>query len=217
MLYRHKRLGHTVRLLAVNALNHANPVGPGQAVYEHQDDGSIWHQSWVMFLTKHEPISAESTPFSFNPLADIQQFHIKFGLEYRDLPRILPPDIADFRRRFMQEELDEWHSEQDQAEKSAELRDLDQAGYTHHLEGQLDAMVDLMYVLLGTVHLQGLSSVFAEAWRRVHEANMAKVRVERVEDSSRGSAYDVIKPEGWEPPTHTDLVESHLYTKLTPQ
>lgn len=48
---------------------------------------------------------------------------------------------------------------------------------------------------------------FAEGWRRVQAANMAKVRTMRAEDSKRGDAkYDIVKPPGWTPPDHSDLV-----------
>ena len=67
------------------------------------------------------------------------------------------------------------------------------------------ALVDLVYVAIGTAHLHGFD--FEEAWRRVHHANMQKIRTPNAEASTRGSKHDVIKPEGWEPPSHTDLVE----------
>jgi len=72
------------------------------------------------------------------------------------------------------------------------------------LEGMLDALVDLTYVVLGTAYLHGFD--FNEAFRRVHEANMKKVRAEAKTDSKRGTAYDVVKPEGWTPPDLGDLV-----------
>lgn len=121
--------------------------------------------------------------------ADIKHFHEKYGLEYNDGPRSLNRELHNFRQAFMQEELDEYET----------------AHEADDLEGQLDALVDLAYVLLGTAYLQGLP--FAEAWRRVHTANMAKVRVERAEDSKRGSTFDVVKPDGWTAPDHSDLVK----------
>lgn len=48
---------------------------------------------------------------------------------------------------------------------------------------------------------------FHEAWRRVHAANMAKVRATSAEQSKHGSAQDIIKPEGWTAPDHRDLFE----------
>ncbi len=74
------------------------------------------------------------------------------------------------------------------------------------LEKQLDALVDLMYVLLGTSYLQGFD--LKEAWNRVHAANMTKIRTERADDSKRGSVYDVVKPEGFRPPDLSDLVDT---------
>lgn len=120
---------------------------------------------------------------------DIREFHEKYGLEYNGGPRSLDRELHNFRQAFMQEELDEYET----------------AHEADDLEGQLDALVDLCYVLLGTAYLQGLP--FGDAWRRVHAANMAKVRVERAEDSKRGSTFDVVKPEGWTAPDHSDLVQ----------
>ena len=112
-------------------------------------------------------------------LQDIKDFHEKFQLTYIGPPRELPDELAKFRKAFMEEELDEYID-------------------SRYLPGKLDALVDLMYVVLGTAYLHGFP--FEEAWRRVHEANMKKVRAQ----SSR-SKFDVIKPEGWTPPALSDL------------
>jgi predicted HAD superfamily Cof-like phosphohydrolase len=112
---------------------------------------------------------------------DIVDFHEKFGLQYEGPARSLPQDLSSFRLNFMIEETDEYIL----AEKRAD---------------QLDALVDLVYVAMGTAYLHGFD--FEEAWRRVHEANMAKVRG----PSQRSGEYDVIKPEGWKPPYLGDLV-----------
>lgn len=119
-------------------------------------------------------------------MKDIRDFHEKFEIDYEGPPRFLPDDLAGFRVKFLTEELNEFiHSEQ--------------------LETDLDALVDLVYVALGTAYLQGFD--FNEAWRRVHEANMKKVRALSPADSKRGSTWDVVKPEGWQPPSLKDLVE----------
>jgi predicted HAD superfamily Cof-like phosphohydrolase len=123
---------------------------------------------------------------------DVTEFHEKFRLLYEGPPRTLPGDLLSFRVKFMQEELDEY------AEGAAE----------GDLEKQLDAVIDLIYVALGTLLLQGMLPAFAHGWNRVQAANMAKVRTERAEDSKRGSTFDVVKPEGWTAPTHKDLIEA---------
>lgn len=142
-------------------------------------------------------------------LLDIIEFHEKFGINYEGKPRVLPYDLADFRSRFNLEELTEWRQH-----AGAALIDLtdSQSMIPYRLEEMLDAHVDQFYVLLGTVYLQGLLPVFEEAWRRVHAANMAKVRAQPDgSDSKRGSAYDVVKPEGWVAPDHSDLVQDHAH------
>lgn len=149
----------------------------------------------------------------FDPVRDIEDFHMKYGLEYTGLPRALPEDVAEFREAFMQEEKDEYcrHSHFARQELSGtRFESFDNANFTHHLEHQLDALVDKVYIDLGTAYLQGFH--FKEAWRRVHRANMAKVRTSSTVRGKRGeSKYDVIKPPGWEPPSHTDLVENHAH------
>lgn len=148
---------------------------------------------------------------TFDPLGDITEFHYRFKQEYSSLPRVLPQGLFDFRAKFLKEELQEWLDAHDDAR--AAIRSRDEADLVNYLETQLDSLVDLAYVLFGTVHLQGFGSIFSEAWRRVHAANMRKVLAMEAgvdaTDSGRDRRFDVIKPKGWEPPKHTDLVENH--------
>jgi predicted HAD superfamily Cof-like phosphohydrolase len=124
-----------------------------------------------------------------NHFRDIKNFHEKFDLPPVDSkPSPLPMDLLKFRLRFMQEELSEYA----------------QAAQDGDLNKQLDALVDLVYVALGTAYLQRFP--FNTAFARVHAANMAKVRALRESDSVRGSMYDVVKPPGWVAPSHADLV-----------
>ena len=127
---------------------------------------------------------------SFDPFALVAEFHEKFDLRYDGPPRFLDDDAFAFRRRFKLEELHEFltaHQEGD-------------------LEGALDGLVDLVYVVLGTAYLQGFD--FNEAFRRVHAANMRKERAPEALASRRGSALDVVKPAGWTPPWLKDLVNT---------
>jgi predicted HAD superfamily Cof-like phosphohydrolase len=127
-------------------------------------------------------------PQETNMVEDIEAFHKKFRLSYTGKPRALTKGMSDFRVGFMEEELDEY-------KHAVKKKDL---------EGQFDALIDLIYVALGTAYIQGFD--FEEGWRRVQEANMSKMRVENAADSKRKSSYDVIKPEGWTPPDLSDLV-----------
>jgi predicted HAD superfamily Cof-like phosphohydrolase len=121
-------------------------------------------------------------------MIDIKDFHEKFGLPYNGGPRNMTPEMADFRIKFLQEELDEFIE-----------------GVKHDdLEKQFDALIDLVYVALGTAYLQGFP--FQRGWQRVQEANMKKERTGRQSMSKRGSSLDITKPRGWTPPYLTDLV-----------
>lgn len=117
---------------------------------------------------------------------DVGDFHSKYGLPRAGklLPHLLPPNAQKFRENFLQEELDEF------------IR----AWTFEDLPGAFDALLDLVYVALGTAHMMGLP--WQEGWDEVQRANMTKVRAASAEDArgKRGSALDVVKPEGWLPP-----------------
>ena len=141
-------------------------------------------------------------------VADIKEFHEKFGLEYQGKPRLLIEEMKKFRLLFLKEELLEY----ERAFSGVDFADY--ADVTHCLEHALDSLVDLVYVAIGTAYLHGFD--FREAWRRVHEANMKKERAVHIADSKRGSMFDVVKPKGWEPPSHKDLVEGHSHRSDLP-
>lgn len=144
----------------------------------------------------------------FDPVADLDQFHKKFDIAYYGKPRFLPENLFEFRYKFLEEELNEYstaHMEEDNVHRQSNTQ------IATNLDSQLDALVDLIYVALGNAHLQGFSPKFREAWRRVHAANMTKMRANSADDSRRNSLYDVIKPEGFVAPSHIDLVNDHAY------
>lgn len=112
---------------------------------------------------------------------DVDDFHGKLQL----LPETITPDYIKFRNDRLDSELEEYHDAKTNEER-------------------LDALVDLVYVAIGTVRAMGWD--FNEAWRRVHRANMLKEKAEKAERSKFGCKYDAIKPEGWRPPVMSDLV-----------
>jgi predicted HAD superfamily Cof-like phosphohydrolase len=131
---------------------------------------------------------------------DVGDFHRKFGLtNFGDSggpPALLDQSktdgvsVLDFRVNFMQEEIDEF--------------------VMAHLEGDLakaaDALVDLVYVALGTAHMMRVP--FDECWDAVQEANMKKVRASGHDDplSVRKHKLDVVKPPGWTPPNIGEII-----------
>lgn len=128
---------------------------------------------------------------------DVGEFHEKFGLprveerrnyagEYPNEPgpREVDPELLAFRVKFLQEELAEF------------MQGIEEG--VDHVQ-MADALVDLVYVAMGTAHLLGYP--WERLWADVQAANMRKVRAASDgSDSKRGSAWDVVKPPGWQPP-----------------
>ena len=136
---------------------------------------------------------------------DIQRFHEKFGLEpTRDPGHQLPDDVLKFRIKFMFEELQEYV---DAVGGSYGCPNISIDSAKFHAEDALDALIDLVYVALGTAFLHRFP--FNEGWARVQEANMAKVRASGADDplSKRKHAIDIVKPPGWTPPVLVDLLD----------
>lgn len=118
---------------------------------------------------------------------DVGEFHEKFGLPavrrtHPVHPQLLDHDMFRFRLKFLEEELSEFVHAQ----------------HAQDLAKAADALIDLVYVAMGTAHKMGLP--WQELWREVQRANMAKERATSADQSKRGSTFDVIKPPGWQPP-----------------
>jgi len=128
----------------------------------------------------------------FDITSAVREFQRKFNIPMAPLdraPQQLPADLVKFRVAFIQEELDEY-------ERACEANDLPK---------QLDALCDMMYVVVGTALMQGFDARFHLALARVHQANMKKVAGV---STKRHEQYDITKPEGWTPPMMEDLCES---------
>lgn len=128
---------------------------------------------------------------------DVGLFHQKFGLEnvtYSEVnPRLISNELVKFRLEFLKEELVE----------------LAEAYGDAHLPRIADALVDLVYVALGTAHLHGLP--WDDLFAAVHQANMRKTRAQRPSDSARGSTFDVVKPPSWQPPDILAVLQKYGY------
>lgn len=135
--------------------------------------------------------------------SDVGDFHEKFGLRRSDKGdneiQEIDEDLLKFRLKFLWEELDEF-----------------EAGLKVEDHAQMfDALLDLVYVAMGTAHLLGYP--WQDGWNAVQHANMQKVRAAKDgSDSKRGSSFDVVKPEGWTAPD-IEAILSAAASRLTPQ
>jgi len=142
-------------------------------------------------------------------LRDVEDFHEKFKIGYAGPPRFPDRDLKVFRLKFLAEELQELGDALgldvkvfiEHREAHAQLRD-----HRQRLVHALDALLDLEYVLLGTVSLLGLSAAWGPGWDRVHGANLLKVRGVKPDRKFSDHRWDVTKPPGWVAPDLRDLV-----------
>lgn len=113
---------------------------------------------------------------------DVAEFHRKV-LQLEDAREPFLPHYAwlEERARFLQEELTEFIF----------------AALASNLVDITDALLDTVYVALGTLHMMGIP--VQQCWDAVQHANMQKVRG----TTKRGNAIDAVKPEGWVGPEAT--------------
>lgn len=113
---------------------------------------------------------------------DVAEFHRKV-LQLEDAKKPFLPDYSWLHERywFLMEEVEEFML----AAQSSNLVDI------------TDALLDTIYVALGTLHMMGIP--VQQCWDAVQHANMQKVRG----TTKRGNAIDAVKPDGWVGPEAT--------------
>lgn len=125
---------------------------------------------------------------------DVLAFHRKFGLLNFEKPGHLTTGKLRERIEFLREEFEEF------IEGCGMVIDEDGCLLTAHgeprqdLAKQADALVDLVYVAMGTAVMMGLP--WDWLWNDVQRANLSKERGM----TKRGHAVDVTKPPGWQGP-----------------
>lgn len=142
---------------------------------------------------------------------DVGDFHTKFGLPVSsDRPLHPTRELIEFRIKFMLEELMEFIEAAGYAlfdEGVIQLENLQlilTRPQVDH-EKMFDALIDEVYVAMGTAHMLGYP--WQRGWNLVQAANMAKVRAQADgSDSVRESSFDVVKPEGWTAPDIAGLL-----------
>ena len=121
---------------------------------------------------------------------DIAMMHEKFGFLPANSPLQANCSLMLMRINFLREEMSELYN----------------AYQENNEDDFLDAIIDILVVVVGTAHLAGLFPVLEEAWDRVMTANMLKEKGQ----GKRGHPMDLVKPAGWKHPIMEDLI-NRLY------
>ncbi len=117
-------------------------------------------------------------------VSDIVDMHTHYGVnaKVKEFDRDKLKALLQFRVNFLKEELGELEDNLDNPEEI------------------VDALIDLCVVAIGTLDVFDIDMY--KAWDEVHKANMSKqVGVKPSRPNPLGLP-DLIKPEGWEAPSH---------------
>lgn len=126
-------------------------------------------------------------------LNDIKEFYSKFGFDIshlQDSGQVL--EFVKWRADFINEELEELYF----------------ATEFNNEPEIVDALIDIIVVSLGTLHLLKIDSL--KAWKEVHNANIEKIPGIKATRNNPFSFPDLIKPTeeihgyDWKPPSHED-------------
>ena len=121
---------------------------------------------------------------------DIFDMHAKFGV-HEVVKKLTPEQLKsylNFRLDMVQEEVTE-------ARDSFNNKDAD---------GVVDALIDNIIFAIGTLDVFGVDPYVA--WNRVHQANMSKHTGSKPGRPNPFGFPDLIKPNGWQAPTHVDNI-----------
>ena len=146
---------------------------------------------------------------------DVKTFHKKFGLLNGDAPRRPIDRKLQERMEFLFEEFREFAmgcgciltvdgnplDYPDDPSTKVKFYKIDD----QDLAEQADALIDLVYVAMGTAVMLGLP--WQELWDDVQRANMDKERGV----GKRGHPVDCIKPEGWVGPKTQEILLTSGY------
>jgi predicted HAD superfamily Cof-like phosphohydrolase len=122
---------------------------------------------------------------------DISTMHFKYGvhewLRKNGNNKELMRQFLEFRLKFLEEELNET--------RAAVIMD-------ENPEEVVDGLIDLCVVAIGTLDAFGIDA--HKAWDEVLKANMAKEPGVKESRPNPLGLPDLIKPEGWEAPSHKE-------------
>lgn len=123
-------------------------------------------------------------------VSDIAEMHTKFGVN-EAVEKLTPEVLKEylkFRADFLQEELDE----------------LNKAMVEKNADDVVDALLDLCVVAIGTLDAFKVDADLG--WHRIKEKNMQKEPGSNPNRPNKYGLPDMVKPQGWTPPSHADNV-----------
>ena len=124
---------------------------------------------------------------STNWVRDINDMHARYGVHdwVKENPEKLK-EFLDFRLKFLYEEYSE-------TSIAVDGRDAEEI---------VDGLIDVCVIAIGTLDAFGIDA--HKAWNEVHRANMTKVKGVKESRPNPLGLPDLVKPDGWVAPDHSD-------------
>ena len=119
-------------------------------------------------------------------LSDVADFQLASSQTVNTVPTVGDYSEAKLRYELMREENEEYK----EANRDEDIVEI------------LDACIDMIYVLAGTINQHGLQGLIEEAFLRVHQNNMTKVIDGKVLRNEQGK---IMKPSGFVPVDLTNM------------
>ena len=145
------------------------------------------------YRTIYDTIFDESMENSSDYLGKVKEFMTIFGQPVLDKPSALPEDRQKLRIALIFEELKEYAEASGMTTYFAELCSVnginDEIDLPVNQVEQLDALLDLQYVLSGAVHEHGFGGIFDAAFDEVHNSNMSKACQSELEAIDTAASY----------------------------
>lgn len=123
---------------------------------------------------------------------DIADMHTKFGVREWVRAKVAAGDTESLKK-FMQFRI---------SFLAEELQETTLAFEQGNAEEIVDGLIDLCVVAIGTLDAFGADAT--SAWNDVHRANMSKEPGVKASRPNPLGLPDLIKPEGWQGPLHTN-------------
>ena len=125
-------------------------------------------------------------------LNNLIEFNEAFGIEFPSSPLLVDAKTQELRVNLLLEELEEYRV----ANTKGDIVEV------------LDAIGDMLYIVLGTAVQHGMQNILEEAFRVIHSSNMSKLDEDRKPIINGDKHYDPRKPIG-------KVLKSDLYWSPT--
>ncbi|MBS1960717.1 MAG: nucleoside triphosphate pyrophosphohydrolase family protein [Bdellovibrionales bacterium] len=156
-------------------------------IHEIFDNGEYRHGRFISYAEPNDIINLlKSIPSREDK---VKEFYQTFNQVVNDKPTKLTEDTIRLRLNLIQEELDELADSLDFAKFNDKYQT--KSNITFEIDQDLtkafDAVLDLQYVLSGTIVSLGMANIFEEGFDEVHRSNMSK-SFNKFEDAEGESA-----------------------------